>query len=189
MEVDWLQDYCYKRPHAFSPQKKRCCRLAHWNSIKTSNARSLADHPRNMTNDMIHAMAANNGVAMINFIISFIDQEQTEYWKLLGWHWFWHPSHPETPLSLVVDHIDRVVQLAGIDHVGLGSDFDGMPFLPEELKDVGDFPNITVELVRRGYSDEDIRKILGGNVLRVLADVERVATQISKDTALQTEAD
>ncbi len=145
-----------------------------------SNSRSLADHPRNMTDDMIRAMTTNDGVVMINFMIPFIDQEQTEYWKLIGWHWFWHPRHPETPLSLVVDHIDRVVQLAGIDHVGLGSDFDGMVFLPEELKDVGDFPNITVELVRRGYSDEDIRKILGGNVLRVLANVERVATQLSK---------
>ncbi len=147
-----------------------------------SNSRALADHPRNMTDDMIRAMTANNGVVMINFMNPFIDQEQTEYWKIAsGWHWFLHPRHPEPPLSLVVDHIDRVVQLAGIDHVGLGSDFDGMPFLPEELKDVGDFPNITVELVRRGYSDEDIRKILGGNVLRVLADVERVATQLSKD--------
>ncbi len=147
-----------------------------------SNSRALADHPRNMTDDMIRAMTANNGVVMINFMNPFIDQEQTEYWKLAtGWQWFWHPRHPELPLSLVVDHIDRVVQLAGIDHVGLGSDFDGMPFLPEELKDVGDFPNITVELVRRGYSDDDIRKILGGNVLRVLAEVERVAIQLSKD--------
>jgi membrane dipeptidase len=67
--------------------------------------------------------------------------------------------------------------LAGIDHVGIGSDFDGAPFTPEGLKDIGDFPNITVELMRRGYSDEDIRKILGGNILRVLSDVEAISFQ------------
>ena len=90
------------------------------------------------------------------------------------------PRHPETPLSLLADHIDHVVEVAGIDHIGFGSDFDGTPFLPEDLKDVGDLPNITVELVSRGYSDEDIRKILGGNVLRVLTDVERVSAKLSK---------
>jgi membrane dipeptidase len=68
------------------------------------------------------------------------------------------------------------VQVAGIDHVGIGSDFDGVPFfLPKDLQDVSDYPNITVELMRRGYSNEDIRKILGGNLLRVLADVEAAA--------------
>jgi membrane dipeptidase len=142
-----------------------------------SNARALADHVRNMDDDMLRAVAGNDGVVMVNFMTIYLDPEKMARWKLMGWHWFTHPRQPETPLSLLIDHIDHIVQVAGIDHVGLGSDFDNTPFLPEGLKDVGDYPNLTVELVRRGYSDWDIRKILGGNVLRVLADVEAVATQ------------
>ena len=119
---------------------------------------------------------------MINFNNVFLDDRQTAYWKIQsGWHWFSNPRDHETPLSLLIDHIDYAVRVAGIEHVGLGSDFDGIPFLPKDMQDVGDFPNITVELVLRGYSDDDIRKILGSNVLRVLADVERVAIQLSED--------
>ena len=155
-----------------------------------SSVRAIADHPRNMTDDMLRAVTTNGGVVMINFNNVFLDDRQTAYWKIQsGWHWFSNPRDHETPLSLLIDHIDYAVRVAGIEHIGLGSDLDGIPFLPKGMQDVGDFPNITVELVRRGYSDDDIRKILGGNVLRVLADVERVATQLSKDKPLQTEAD
>jgi membrane dipeptidase len=148
-----------------------------------SNTRALADSPRNLSDDMIFAVADNNGVVMVNFMNYFVDPARTALWGYLprtevtGSYWFTHPHHPETPLSLMVDHIDHIVQVAGIDHVGLGSDFDGTPMLLEDLKDVSDFPNVTVELVSRGYSDEAIRKILGGNVLRVLAEVEAVAEQ------------
>jgi membrane dipeptidase len=127
---------------------------------------------------MLRAVADNRGVVMINFSTLYLDPEKIPAWKVFsGWHWFTHPSGPETPLSMLVDHIDHLANVAGIDHVGLGSDFDGVPTLPEGLKDVGDFPNITVELVRRGYSDEDVRKVLGGNVLRVLDAVESVSAQ------------
>jgi membrane dipeptidase len=143
-----------------------------------SNARAIAVHPRNLTDDMIRAVAAKNGVVMVNFIDTYLDPEKTPAWKAYsGWHWLTHPRQPGTPLSVLIDHIDHIVQIAGIDHVGLGSDFDGAPFLPEGLKDVGDFPNITVALLRHGYSEEDIRKILGGNILRELTDVEAVAAQ------------
>jgi membrane dipeptidase len=143
-----------------------------------SSARALADHPRNLTDEMLRAVADNGGVVMINFSTLYLDREKIPAWKVFsGWHWFTHPSGPETPLSMLVDHIDHLANVAGIDHVGLGSDFDGVPTLPEGLKDVGDFPNITVELVRRGYSDEDVRKVLGGNVLRVLDAVESVSAQ------------
>ena len=148
-----------------------------------SNVRTIVGHPRNLSDDLLRAVAANDGVVVVNFMTMFLDPE-IKIWKLAsGWHWFWHPrTRDTTPLSLFIDHIDHIVQVAGIDHVGgLGSDFDGTPFLPKGLKDVGDLPNITVELVRRGYSDEDIRKILGSNVLRVLADVERFAAQSSRD--------
>ena len=142
-----------------------------------SSVRAIANHTRNLTDDMLREVAANNGIVMINFAIIYIDPEKTSPWKVFtGWHWFWHPRQPETPLSLVVDHIDYAVKVAGVDHVGLGSDFDGLPslILPEDLEDVSDFPNITVELVRRGYSEEDIRKILGGNILRVFFEVEQI---------------
>ena len=141
-----------------------------------SNCRAIADHPRNLSDEMLRAVAANDGVVMVNFFSCYVDPEKTAEWMVFsGLHWLLHLGDPETPLSLLVDHIDHVVQVAGIDHVGLGSDFDGIPFVPANLRDVSDLPNITVELMRRGYSDEHIRKILGGNVLRVLSDVERVA--------------
>jgi membrane dipeptidase len=143
-----------------------------------SNARALANHLRNMDDDMLRALAETDGVVMVNFSSLYLDPRKTAEWKVfLGWHWFTHPRQPETPLSLLVDHIDHIVQVAGIDHVGLGSDFDGGVSFPLNLKDVSDYPNITMELIRRGYSDEDIRKILGGNILRVLADVEAIAAQ------------
>ena len=145
-----------------------------------SNARAIADHPRNLTDDMIRAVAEKNGIVMVNFSGLYVDPEKTAEWKVfMGWYWFTHPRGTDTQLSLLIDHIDHIVQAAGIEHVGLGSDFDGGVFFPAGLKDVGDLPNITVELVGRGYSDEDIRKILGGNVLRVLAEVERVAAKLS----------
>ena len=85
----------------------------------------------------------------------------------LGWN--------DTPLELLIDHIEHVIRIAGIDHVGLGSDFDGTLFLPEGMKDVSQFPNITIELLRRGHSEEAVRQVLGENALRVLAAVESTA--------------
>jgi membrane dipeptidase len=79
---------------------------------------------------------------------------------------------------MIVDHIDRIVKVAGIDHVGLGSDFDGVPSVPDDVKDVAGFPLITQELLRRGYAEADIHKILGGNLLRALADAEEVARHL-----------
>ena len=142
-----------------------------------SSARAVADHPRNMTDDMLRAVAKNGGVVMVNFLANYLDPRKTSLVELAtGWFWLTHPSGTQTPLTVAVDHIDHIVSVAGVDHVGLGSDFDGGPFFPEDLDTVDDFPNITLELVRRGYSDEDIEKILGGNALRVWAAVESSAT-------------
>ena len=146
-----------------------------------SSARAITNSPRNMSDDMIQAVADTGGIVMINFMTPYLDPEKSPEWKsATGWHWFWHPKHPQTPASMVIDHIDHIVQVAGIDHVGIGSDFDGTPtaWLPEGLKDVGDFPNITIELVRRGYKDEDIRKILGANMLRIIDKAEAVTKKI-----------
>ena len=141
-----------------------------------SCARAIADHPRNLSDEMIRSLAAKGGVAMVNFSTSYLDPAKTSFLKVgLGWHWFWHPRGTATPLSILVDHIDHMVAVGGIDHVGLGSDFDGVPWLPEGLEDVGDLPNITLELLRRGYSDGDVRKVLGGNAMRVLREVEAAA--------------
>ena len=80
-----------------------------------------------------------------------------------------------TPLSVLIDHLVHIAKVAGIDHVGLGSDFDGCHSLPQGMEDISRLPNITLELLKRGYSDKDIRKVLGENLLRVMSQVERVA--------------
>jgi len=82
---------------------------------------------------------------------------------------------PNTTLSMLVDHIEHIAKVAGVDHVGIGSDFDGVPNLPEGVRDVTDLPNITYELLRRGHSERDVLKILGGNLVRAFGEVERVA--------------
>ena len=117
-----------------------------------SNSREVCNHPRNMTDDMIKALADNGGVMGMNFAPMFIHSTQAT-------------------ISGVVDHIDHIVELVGPDHVGLGSDFDGIPYTPIGLEDVTKIPNITEELVKREYSEEDIEKILGGNHLRLFRKV------------------
>ncbi len=117
-----------------------------------SNARAVCDHPRNMTEDMIRAMADRGGVMGINFAPGFV-----------------HPTR--ATVQGIVDHIDYIVDLVGPDHVGLGSDFDGIPYTPEGLEDVTRMPNITTELVRRDYAEEDVNKILGENHLKMMKEV------------------
>ncbi len=83
-----------------------------------SSARALADHPRNLTDDMIRSVAANDGIVMVNFSGLYIDPEKTAEWKVfLGWHWFTYPKNPDTPLALLIDHIDHLVEVAGIDQM------------------------------------------------------------------------
>lgn len=119
-----------------------------------SNARAVCDHPRNLTDDMIRALADHGGVTGMNFAPAFVTHEGKD-----------------ADVSKLVDHIDHIVKLVGPDHVGLGSDFDGIGNPPKGLEDVSKMPNVTRELVGRGYSDEDILKILGGNHLRVFKQV------------------
>jgi membrane dipeptidase len=117
-----------------------------------SNVRAVCDHPRNMTDEMIQVMADRGGVMGMNFAPGFV-----------------HPTH--ATVEGVVDHIDHIVDLVGPDHVGLGSDFDGIPYTPVGLEDVTRMPNITAELVKRDYADEDVKKILGENHLRLIKEV------------------
>jgi len=117
-----------------------------------SNSRVVCNHPRNMTDEMITALAENGGVLGMNFAPSFV-----------------HPK--DATLEGIVDHIDHIVDLVGPDHVGLGSDYDGIPSTPKGLEDVTKMPDITRELVKREYTREDIEKILGGNHLRLFKQV------------------
>lgn len=165
-----------------------------------SSARALANHPRNMTDDMLKALSKNGGVVMVNFYPGFIDQAvidaqkareaalkpeldelarrysdnaeqlRAERQKLLQAR-----PLPHATLARLVDHIDHIVKVAGIDHVGLGSDFDGIQSTPDGLEDVSKLPQLSYELLRRGYGELEIKKILGENFLRVFRRVEAVS--------------
>jgi membrane dipeptidase len=157
---------------------------------------------RNMDDDMIRLLGANGGVIQINFGSSFLrDEIRTHGQKnttAINAYFAQHNLKPDDSVAIayakeyraknkapyadvkdVADHIDHVVKIAGIDHVGLGSDFDGVgDSLPTGLKDVSYYPNLIFELLKRGYSDDDIRKICSGNTLRVWSAVERVAIEV-----------
>ena len=165
-----------------------------------SSCRAVADHPRNMTDDMLQALAANGGVVMINFYPSYIDEDANaatrayfEEWKetfaemreqhagdrqALGRarraHLAAHPV-PQVGLDRLLDHFDHAIAVAGPEAVGLGSDWDGVPSMPEGLDEVSLLPNLSVGLLERGHSEETLRKVLGENLLRVMEQVERVA--------------
>ncbi len=137
-----------------------------------SSSRVLANHPRNMSDEMLRTIERNGGVILVNFQDVFIDPAKTPPWGALTYalrHFGW----PDTPLTVLIDHIDHIAKVAGIEHVGLGSDFAGTFLMPEGIKDVSGFPNITLELLKRGYSEGDTRKILGENILRVMSDVDQ----------------
>jgi membrane dipeptidase len=171
-----------------------------------SSCRALCNHPRDMTDDMIRALAARGGVIQINYEVSFIDQayknasdkmsggvvamfdqikkecgesEECLQKKMQELHdkAVAEGKLPHVSWERIIDHIDHAVKLVGADHVGLGSDFDGAS-MPEGMEDASKLPKITEALMRKGYSDDDIRKILGGNLLRVMEQNEKVALEL-----------
>ena len=120
-----------------------------------SNAHSVCSHPRNLTDEQLTALAANGGVVGVTFVPSFISE-----------------TKGRASLERLLDHVDQIAQVAGVRHVGLGSDFDGFsPPEPVGLEDVTRMPAITAGLLRRGYSGQDVRGILGGNLMRVFRQV------------------
>jgi membrane dipeptidase len=168
-----------------------------------SSSRALASAPRNMTDDMLRALAKNGGVAMVNFYPVFLSDDVAKASKArderlkpdIAALKAKDPSEgtvyqdgvkklmdanplPKVSWTVIVDHIDHMVKVAGIDHVGIGSDFDGIPSVPEGMEDISKLPAIPQELKRRGYSEEDVRKIMGGNFMRVFAEAERVAKEM-----------
>jgi membrane dipeptidase len=134
-----------------------------------SSARALVDVPRNMSDEMLRAVGKNGGVVMINFGGAFIDPRKAGVGNVL-WDALVHLGPSPVPLARLLDQIEHVARVAGSDHVGLGSDFDGTLFLPEGASDVAGFPAITAGLVARGWPEADVRKLLGENTLRVLAE-------------------
>lgn len=133
-----------------------------------SSARAINEHPRNVPDDVLPLVAANGGVIMVNFFSGFI--APTEELK----------KNKEATGTIydVVNHIDHLVKHCGVDHVGIGSDYDGVPRLPEQLESVATYPRITQLLLDRGYDRESIHKILGGNVMRVLRKAEAVSSEM-----------
>jgi membrane dipeptidase len=192
-----------------------------WDAIATtkapliashSSARALVDAPRNMTDDMLRAVAKNGGVVQVNFFSGFDDQnflnaeraqakdqaaaiqkyvddlkaqgKQVSYVDEDRIEREWMAKIPRPPLKSLIDHIDHVAKVAGIDHVGLGSDFDGVSgATPQGINSAADLPKITQALLDRGYSADDIKKILGGNTLRVFGEVERVSREMQAQGA------
>lgn len=179
-----------------------------------SSAQALNNHPRNINDALLRRIAKNGGVVMVNFYPSFIDQKHLDADRArdarlkpqldaLAEQYKGEPKRlaeeqkklydanplPPVPLSVLIDHIDHIAKVAGIDHVGLGSDFDGVPSLPIGMEDIAQLPNITYELLKRGYTEKDIRKVLGENFLRAFAAAERVArstnNRISGDGSLR----
>ncbi|HEX8430013.1 MAG TPA: dipeptidase [Longimicrobium sp.] len=167
-----------------------------------SSARALADHPRNVPDDVLRMVRANGGIVMVNFYSGFVDpaaaRAMREMFDVQRRFREQNPGNPEaaqaayrawqranpTPrgtVATVADHIDHIVKIAGIDHVGLGSDYDGVTSLPVGLDDVSTYPNLVAELLRRGYSDADARKVIGGNVLRVMRQAETVAARLQRE--------
>jgi membrane dipeptidase len=179
-----------------------------------SSSRALTNAPRNMTDDMLVALAHNGGVAQVNFFCAFISQKyldrgkeleaqhDPDYEKLRTLFMKEHTPEvkqqievaqaalasklPRPPLSDLIDHIDHIAKIAGVDHVGLGSDFDGIDCAPEGIDSAADLPKITEALYNRGYKAADLEKILGGNLMRVFGAVEKSARQIQSEKKTDT---
>jgi membrane dipeptidase len=164
-----------------------------------SSARAIADHPRNVPDDVLQLTADNGGVVMVNFYSGYIvpaaavvGKQGSEYRQSLKQKYpddeekqriemrRWYNEHPTEPGTIhhVLDHIEHIAKVAGIDHVGLGSDFDGIPTLPKQLEDVSTYPNLTQGMLDRGFSEEEVLKVLGGNLMRVMERAEQVAQEL-----------
>lgn len=165
-----------------------------------SSARALTDVPRNVPDSILTRLKSNGGVVMVTFVPGFVSQKVADRNRLRNAHlaemqrrsqrdtaaamaqWDAANPAPKATLSEVADHIEHVRRVAGVDHVGIGSDFDGTDNqLPVGLEDVSTFPRLLAELSRRGWSEEDLRKLAGENVLRVMTTAERVAARLRRE--------
>jgi membrane dipeptidase len=172
-----------------------------------SSARALVDHPRNVPDSILARLPKNGGVVMVTFVPAFVSQEVADWEKQDGDQRKaidsavsdslersrridrWEAAHPRPNATLqqVADHIEHVRKVAGIDHVGIGSDFDGVEYTTVGLEDTSKFPELFAELIRRGWSDADLTKLAGQNVLRVLRQAEAVAARLQRIRAPSTQ--
>jgi membrane dipeptidase len=163
-----------------------------------SSARALCNVPRNVPDDVLKLVPKNGGVVMVTFVPGFVSQavadwnariqKQREQWRAeiadeaarKAAEAAWRAANPEprATLAMVADHIDHVRKVAGVDHVGIGGDFDGIDFGPDGLENVSKYPDLVAELVRRGYTDDEVKKVIGLNVIRALREAEKVAARI-----------
>ena len=163
-----------------------------------SSARAVADHPRNVPDDVLQLVTENGGVVMVNFFSGFVHPESAlrmakmfdvgrelrakypddeQYGEAMA---RWRAENPIEPGSIhdLVDHIAHLVKVAGVDHVGIGSDYDGVSKLPTQLEDVSTYPVITQALLDRGFAEEDIHKIMSGNIMRAYREAEKVSERL-----------
>ncbi|MFZ2237664.1 MAG: membrane dipeptidase, partial [Dokdonella sp.] len=172
-----------------------------------SDTRALNDHPRNVSDDVLKLLAKNRGVLMVNFYSGYVSAERA-HWDadraaektrynsppLFGLYIGqperaaaalaeWDRQHPKptVTIAMVADHIEHVRDVASVDNVGLGSDFDGIPDTPDGLDGVDKYPALLVELARRGWADADLAKLAGGNTLRVMREAEAVAKRLQAE--------
>src|SRR5450755_574521 len=171
-----------------------------------SSARALCDHPRNVPDDMLARLPGNGGVCMVTFVPAFVSQACRD-WELafgaemerrgfdhrdyasrrqLGPEWAAAHPRPAATLSQVADHADHVREVAGIEHVGVGGDYDGTDQLPDGLEDVSCYPALIAELMHRGWTGEDCGKLAGGNILRVMREAAGAARELSGRRAPST---
>jgi membrane dipeptidase len=168
-----------------------------------SGAYAINPHPRNVPDDILGRVAGNGGVVMAVFLSGFVSDEVRRHIQpgqdlveayerehpdatpaeIRRVRHQWTAAHPppDATIPQVADHVDHLAEAAGVEHVGIGSDFDGGEFLPVDLDDVSGFPNLIAELLRRGYSDDDVRGIAGGNVLRVMRGAEAAAKRLQAE--------
>ena len=173
-----------------------------------SCARALADHPRNVPDDVLRALPRNGGLVMVTFVPAFVsakaaawDNGRRDFFVRQGYkgpiigpeadklekeYARQHGPEPGSTLAQVADHIEYIAKLAGKDHVGIGGDFYGGTSVTRGLEDVSKYPELFAELVRRGWSDEDLAKLAGGNMLRVMTETERIAALLHRDTRPST---
>jgi membrane dipeptidase len=175
-----------------------------------SSARGVGGHPRNVPDDVLRLLPANGGVVMVNFVPAFLSdavwnwgaERSGEEARLKAIHResmeaveaglkVWEAAHPQpvTTVADVANHIDHIAAVAGHDHVGIGGDFDGIDSTPEGLDGVEDYPNLFAELIRRGWSDRDLAKLAGGNVLRVMRRTEAVSRAMKNEPPVMAEFD
>jgi membrane dipeptidase len=172
-----------------------------------SNARALCDVTRNVPDDVLAKVPASRGVVMVTFVPVFLTAAGAEV-NAAAWEESrrleaehpgdreavkagleaWEESHPDPPASVsdVADHVDHIRDLCGIEHLGIGGDYDGSKYMPEGLADVSCYPNLFAELLRRGYSEEQLALVSRGNILRVMRETEQIAARLSSTSRTPT---